>query len=373
MAIVFWKPLSEQGLLKTARKVFDDIIEQDDQVDKYHLQPFFSKSINSQTKILFVSDLPNFFQDQKSLLKKIQSFIHFFTNSFSTQHYDVFFSIRHSSQLESVREVFPTALNNIDILYEEMKPPDPPPWKPTLISCLPMSSMGSSAQNNPFPATSPIKPSLLQIFWPKCFQEADLIISVNPFTTSNIFTTHGSFASLFFSLPISSKSMVLVQPAEQKRVHLFTEYLRPLLNKLSYSLLFYEEKKEEEGFLILSNDYLSCDTYASALCGFKALKIPLHRHIHQKKMGLGDITKINLIGPSFKKPLHDLSLTKKSKPWNHLDWLSKKCIHCMQCINACPVTSWKKINNTYQWQSSKCIKCGYCIDLCPVCAIQINY
>ncbi len=70
MAIVFWKPLSEQGLLKTARKVFDDIIEQDDQVDKYHLQPFFSKSINSQTKILFVSDLPNFFQDQKSLLKK---------------------------------------------------------------------------------------------------------------------------------------------------------------------------------------------------------------------------------------------------------------------------------------------------------------
>jgi len=68
---------------------------------------------------------------------------------------------------------------------------------------------------------------------------------------------------------------------------------------------------------------------------------------------------------------------RKGKLRQHADIspfvIVEKCIACEKCVNSCPVTAIKMINNKAVIDSKKCIGCATCIAVCPVSAIEVNY
>ena len=46
------------------------------------------------------------------------------------------------------------------------------------------------------------------------------------------------------------------------------------------------------------------------------------------------------------------------------------CIGCGACIDVCPVSALKLVNDKAECDESLCIDCGACIDTCPVQAIS---
>ena len=147
------------------------------------------------------------------------------------------------------------------------------------------------------------------------------------------------------------------------------EHLQPLVPKITHSALF---DNTTEAYVSIANDFVSADSFSSALAGIRALQIPLNRFAHQRRWGNGDIVKITLIGPPFRKPLKFLSKQSSFDFKSLLACLSESCIKCNQCVLTCPFSAWEKTDmQGYVWNPSKCHYCGHCIDICPSSAVRI--
>ena len=48
------------------------------------------------------------------------------------------------------------------------------------------------------------------------------------------------------------------------------------------------------------------------------------------------------------------------------------CIRCQRCINICPASALKLVDNKVTIDKSLCIRCYCCHEMCPVDAIRIK-
>jgi ferredoxin len=367
MAIVFWKPSEKGDLMSTIDGIFEDILDQDQQTKKLSISPFF-KAEQKHKKIVFFTDISRNVQNISNTLNTLDLLHEKFTQALEPISVHSFFSLRHSSSLPTIKEFFPQAENSLSCKYALVSPPPVVLPKASFSQSLPLG-FGPTMSG---PSISPSITSLPQaknIYWPEALVEADIIIPINLFETSSLFTIHGTISSLFYALPQSCQSFILVQSNLRNRSHMLLEHLQPLIPKIHHSVLF---DSKDEPYISISNDFVSADSFSSALAGIRALQIPLNRLAHQRHWGNGDIVKITLIGPSFRKPLKYLGKEISFDFKSHLVSLSEKCIQCNQCVLTCPFSAWEKTTSTgYAWNSSKCHYCGHCIDICPSSAVQI--
>jgi ferredoxin len=368
MAIVFWKPSEIEGMSATIHELFEDIVGQDEQTQKLSISPFFKKE-NQHKKIVFFSDIVPQSESIKPTLSLIRQVQEAFISALSPSSVQVFISTRHSSQLPLLNQFFPMLQSNFNTNYTFIAAPPAPLPRASFAQAIPLGFAPRPAYGpSPNPSICPI-PQAKSIYWPEAMVDADLIIPINLFGSSSVFTIHSTIASMFYALPSSCQSLILVQANLRYRSQMLLEHLQPLVPKITLAALFDDK---EEGYVSLANDFVSIDSFSSALAGFRALQVPLNRFAHQRRWGNGDIVKINLIGPSFRKPLKNLSQKNLFDFKSSLVCLESKCIQCNQCVLSCPFMAWKKTDcRSYLWNPAKCHYCGHCIDFCPSSAVQI--
>ncbi len=368
MALVFWKPSERVALNATLKDLFAEINNQDQQTERWSIKPFFDSEKIHQKKIVFVSDYSNQIDSIERYLEHIHLVRTCFEKALRPKESNLFFSLRdkrsESKLLSSPGQILTMLQSSFDCVHI------PPPPLPKISMSATYGMRLSPKEISNSKVFSTISHSLLQqpIYWPKIFLEADYIIPINYFHASNTFIIHGILSSFFYCLPSTSQSMILIQSNIKNRSLLFVEYLRTILSKVPYSVII---SGRDPAFVLISNDSLSADTFSSALGSIRALSVPLSYYANKQKLGLGDITKINLIGPKFVRPLYQLENNSILNKKNSLKCLDARCILCDQCMNSCPVAAWERHGNRYQWLSSLCNRCGHCIDICPANAIQI--
>ncbi len=370
MAIVFWKPCAQNDTKAAMDDIFSNIDEQDGQVGRLPIKPFFDKTPSNEEKTVFVSDMPNALEDPKRFLQELNSSIQHFSDKLNSSTWKLFLSVRNRRWLPLIASLFPDAETTFTTTYSMIKPPPPPPIKASFSSALPLS-MGNRGNPSISSLQTSYHTSILhgKTWWPSIFSEANRIIPINLFSSSHLFAIHSNISSFFYSMPSASQSFITIHSDLKKRSQMLGEFISPLQDKISHSALIGWHK--EASFVLVSNDVLAGDSFSSALGGLRALQIPLNKYAHQRNWGTGDIVKINLLGPKFLKPLFDLSCSSRLDKKHRLEVDPARCIHCEVCVSACPGSAWKKTQKMYDWIKPQCNQCGHCIDFCPVNAINI--
>lgn len=367
MAIVFWKPSELDGLASTIHEIFEDILGQDQQTRNLSISPFF-KTEQKNKKIVFFTDISRHSHHVPNTLNTVKLIQEQFIKILEPISAQSFFSLRHSSYLPFIKEIFPTAEHHLDCRYVSISAPPQALPQASFSQSLPLG-FGPRVSTTSYSSSISSMPQAKNIYLPEALVEADIIIPINPFESSSLFAIHGTISSLFYALPQSCQSFVLVQSNLRSRSHMLLEHLQPLIHKINFSALF---DCVEEPYIAITNDFVSGDSYSSALAGIRALQIPLNRLAHQRRWGIGDIVKITLIGPPFRKPLKYLTKQVSFDFKSQLVSRPEQCIQCDQCVLTCPFSAWEKTSKAgYVWNSPKCHYCGHCIDICPSSAVQI--
>jgi uncharacterized protein (DUF362 family)/Pyruvate/2-oxoacid:ferredoxin oxidoreductase delta subunit len=141
--------------------------------------------------------------------------------------------------------------------------------------------------------------------------------------------------------------------------------------------------------IIAGSDAVALDTAATALLGFKPMKIDALKYLASKNVGTADLSQIEIKGdaPSsfalgaFKFPSNwYIRLVPRFlvKALGKLIWmkpyiLPAVCRKCMLCVNSCPVKAIHvQENGVPAVENEPCISCLCCHELCPCAAVELR-
>lgn len=130
------------------------------------------------------------------------------------------------------------------------------------------------------------------------------------------------------------------------------------------------------GYVIASDDGVAVDTVAAEITGHQASYIPTIKKADERNLGIGDITKINLIGDDLKKVefRKHKTYTERYESKNSSSFLeiNNMCVKCGNCYRACPVDAIEIKDGMYTINQDKCIKCFCCVENCSYSAIDLK-
>ena len=142
-------------------------------------------------------------------------------------------------------------------------------------------------------------------------------------------------------------------------------------------------KPRNLGLILASNDLVALDTATSTAMGYDRTDIPHIRLASRRLVGVGDIEKIEIVGPALKEVRQEFELppTSKIPVPGFLNAIAVRlikvdprvtplCIKCGHCAEVCPVDAIVMGDNMAVIDYGKCIGCFCCHELCPSSAIK---
>jgi uncharacterized protein (DUF362 family)/Pyruvate/2-oxoacid:ferredoxin oxidoreductase delta subunit len=227
--------------------------------------------------------------------------------------------------------------------------------------------------------------------------DVDVIINVPKLKTHNLTRFTGGIKNLFGCLPgLTKANFHKKYPNPRsfaKALVDILEIIPPHLNVMDGVLGMDGEgpslrgRKREYGVILASIDTVALDAVAAQIIGFEDNSVDTIRFAQQRKLGVGDLRKIDIVGGS----ISDFVLIDPHIPSNwkfqiipdplgrligRFVWLHPvvdqlRCVQCLQCVTSCPVQAisqneGRKLEFNYR----ECINCLCCQEMCPEGAIK---
>lgn len=146
------------------------------------------------------------------------------------------------------------------------------------------------------------------------------------------------------------------------------------------------------GLILASEDAIAIDTVAAKIMGFKEGEIDTTKIAVERKLGIGDLSQIEILGESLESVLSgtknlDLKLpsnrflrlipkfaVKLLAPylWVRPAILDGNCTNCNICVENCPAKTISPGDPTPVYDYTHCINCMCCHELCPSRAIYME-
>jgi len=137
-------------------------------------------------------------------------------------------------------------------------------------------------------------------------------------------------------------------------------------------------KPNNIGYVLASKDGVAIDAVAAKITGHNPLSILTTKYAHKRKIGIGNIYEIRIVGNSletvrfnphtnYKKRNDKLKISKLTP---HID--ETKCKKCNSCYVSCPVNAIDEIKGNFIINPDKCIKCYCCVESCIYGAIRLK-
>jgi len=137
------------------------------------------------------------------------------------------------------------------------------------------------------------------------------------------------------------------------------------------------------GLVLLSRDAVALDAVASGLIGMDPGKIYTTRYCHERELGIGDLSRIDVVGESpsrvaargFKFPAayNTVPAHRMPKVVSRLMYRytlprqlvrEELCTGCFECVKICPAGAIDTIGEIARVDQSKCINCMCCGEVC---------
>ena len=136
-------------------------------------------------------------------------------------------------------------------------------------------------------------------------------------------------------------------------------------------------KPKEIGLILASEDAVALDAVAAEIVGFpSSFETPLVRFAHERKIGVGDVKRIEIFGESLNSvKVEDFVLPlayTKGKEFKLIPEFNEKCIKCGECIENCPNGA---ISKDFKFDREKCVCCFICQEACNyggISTINVN-
>ncbi|MDP8262394.1 MAG: DUF362 domain-containing protein [Candidatus Ancaeobacter aquaticus] len=149
----------------------------------------------------------------------------------------------------------------------------------------------------------------------------------------------------------------------------------------------------ETGLILASNDPVSLDAVVTHLLGYKEGEIRTTVYAHKRKLGVGDLNEIEIIGDDM-NGCYYTEFVKVANKYKFIleniipSWListalekiisfkpfidTRQCVRCFECVKGCPVNCIEDIEEKLIIQKKKCIECFCCQEVCPVNAVTVK-
>jgi uncharacterized protein (DUF362 family) len=134
------------------------------------------------------------------------------------------------------------------------------------------------------------------------------------------------------------------------------------------------------GYVIASADAVSADAVAARITGHNLNYIPTVKYAHEKKLGIGKLSEINIVGdnPEVIKFRHHCAYnnyveSKSKKTARKLcPEITESCTHCLTCMQNCPAKAIYEKDDALAIDYMKCAQCYRCLEVCPNEAIILK-
>lgn len=233
-----------------------------------------------------------------------------------------------------------------------------------------------------------------ELYLTKAFDQVDLVINLPKMKTHSMGIYTGAVKNLFGAIPGLRKAKYhreCPNPVDFGKVlaDIHSAIDNMPLHIMDGIIAMHGEgptagKPYSAGKIIISEDPLALDRIAIEMMGIAPEKVSILRASIDRKIGVWDRTKINVIGdvkvlPGYTLPkrYETIEKTDFSGVKGVIDFLKtvpivnqKKCIQCNSCVDACPVEAINRETKIIDYE--KCIDCLCCHELCMSEAVELK-
>lgn len=286
------------------------------------------------------------------------------------------------------------ALSNIDNLYKRTGMEDLA--KRTGFKLINFSQEGIVEIKNPG-GIVPILPIT------KAVKEVEYIVNLPKLKTHNFTLITCAIKNIFGCIPGFNKSKMHTSAPSPYE---FSKLLVEIFEKVKPDLTIVDAIEGMEGDgpsggaprrfnrVLIGYDPVTIDAIGGWMLGYRPEEILTTRIAQEKRLGVADLDKIEILGSSLDELFgYDVKRVKTvynlvgKIPIPILNFFSKrliklikvfpeinyeKCIRCKICLNSCPEKAISEIDEKIRIDYKKCISCYCCHELCPQHAISIK-
>ena len=223
--------------------------------------------------------------------------------------------------------------------------------------------------------------------------KADKIVNLPKLKLHNLMTFTGAVKNMMGCLPGTAKGRMHVKhPGKTQFAHMLLDVYsctKPALNIMDGIIAMEGEgprsgKPKEVGLLLVSVDGIALDAVACKVIGLEPMSVPTIRLGHGRKLGQGNIRKIETVGvPLSSARVRDFDLGTGGRFKFFVNLLGRekknfpeinreKCTACAICVEACPLKRISIEEGVASVDYSGCIACLCCQELCPNTAINLK-
>ena len=232
---------------------------------------------------------------------------------------------------------------------------------------------------------------LKEIDIPKCISDVDMIINLPKLKVHGLTFYTGSIKNIFGCLSGNLKKYIHMMKKDEFSQALLDIYstVKPDLTLMDAVLGLEGENishgnPKKVGLVLSGTDGVAVDTVACEIIGYHSLAIPTIKFANKRKIGIGNLKKIKIIGNNLEKvKIHNFkkssiffnqNIEKKENDYckEHVfefEIIKERCIKCWSCARSCP-THAIKLNPYPSFNRERCIHCYCCYEVCSQRAIQ---
>ncbi|VVB94208.1 Pyruvate synthase subunit PorD [uncultured archaeon] len=231
----------------------------------------------------------------------------------------------------------------------------------------------------------------------KQVQEADVLISLPKLKTHALTLFTGGVKNNFGCVTGLNKAKMHLRAQDPET---FSQMLVDLLGIVHPELTLMDAVVGMEGngpsngtpkkvnAILTSIDPVALDAVASKMIGIDPFIVPTTRLAHEQGMGIGDISRIDVLGENikdmqiedFKLPSGTASFFRARGLMRFLrgmlvakpELVRQQCKKCWICMEHCPSGALSKKEGYPSFDHKKCIRCYCCQELCPNDAIELK-
>lgn len=230
--------------------------------------------------------------------------------------------------------------------------------------------------------------------------EADVIVNLPKLKTHSFTIFTGAIKNMFGVIP---HGLRLNYHRQFVRSDVFARMLVDLFSCVPPQLNFMDAIVAMEGegpsagsprpvgLILASDDAVALDAVASHVVGLEPFAVPTTAIAHARKLGVGDIREIDILGPSladvvvkdFKHSVAAVSLFRRLLPSLLYAYFQEQlvlipkvrpesCTGCQECIRICPRQAIHLVANVAFIRDADCIHCLCCHEVCQDSSIKLT-
>lgn len=226
--------------------------------------------------------------------------------------------------------------------------------------------------------------------------DCDVLISIPKMKTHQLTKYTGAVKNFYGVIPGTGKAKIhQIAPSEESFSNAVVDIYSALEPRLAVmdGIVGMEGEGATNGTPINSNvvissaDCVSLDAVASEVMGFFHKDILTTRFAHERNLGAGEISDINILGQQVKDVKLDFkksrymayklpdfmrrSIFRFSENFSRVSLSETECKKCSICARSCPVSA-ISFSPKPSIDQDKCIKCYCCHELCPNSAVKLK-